>query len=41
MPNTFEKKFVNYCNEQELEVNTNQVDVIQKLEKYAFIYMEM
>ena len=34
MPNTFEKKFVNYCNEQKLEVNTNQVDVIQKLEKY-------
>ena len=34
MPNTFEKKFVNYCNEQELEVNTNQVDVIQKLEQY-------
>jgi len=34
MPNTFEKKFINYCNEQELEVNTNQVDVIQKLEKY-------
>ena len=34
MPNTFEKKFVNYCNEQELEVNTSQVDVIQKLEQY-------
>ena len=34
MPNTFEKKFVNYCNEKELEVNTNQVDVIKKLEKY-------
>ena len=34
MPNTFEKKFVNYCNEQELEVNTNQVDVIKKLEQY-------
>ena len=34
MPNTFEKKFVNYCNEQELEVNTNQVDAIKKLEKY-------
>ena len=34
MPNTFEKKFVNYCNEQELEVNINQVDVIQKLEQY-------
>jgi len=34
MPNIFEKKFVNYCNEQELEVNTNQVDVIQKLEQY-------
>ena len=33
MPNTFEKKFVNYCNEQELEVNTNQVDVIKKLEQ--------
>jgi len=34
MPNIFEKKFVNYCNEKELEVNTNQVDVIKKLEKY-------
>ena len=34
MQNTFEKKFINYCNEQELEVNTNQVDVIQKLEQY-------
>ena len=34
MPNIFEKKFVNYCNEQELEVNINQVDVIQKLEQY-------
>ena len=34
MPNTFEKKFVNYCNEQELEVNTNQVDAIKKLEQY-------
>ena len=34
MPNIFEKKFVNYCNEQELEVNTNQVDVIKKLEQY-------
>jgi len=34
MPNTFEKKFINYCNEQKLEVNTNQVDVIQKLEQY-------
>ena len=34
MPNTFEKKFVNYCNEQKLEVNTNQVDAIQKLEQY-------
>ena len=34
MPNTFEKKFVNYCNEQKLEVNTNQVDAIKKLEQY-------
>jgi cell division protein ZapE len=34
MPNIFEKKFVTYCHEQELEVNTNQVDVIKKLEKY-------
>ena len=34
MQNIFEKKFINYCNEQELEVNTNQVDVIKKLEQY-------
>ena len=34
MPNIFEKKFATYCYEQELEVNTNQVDVIKKLEKY-------
>ena len=34
MPNTFEKKFINYCNEQKLEVNTNQVDAIKKLEQY-------
>ena len=34
MPNIFEKKFATYCHEQELEVNTNQVDVIKKLEKY-------
>ena len=34
MPNTFEKKFVTYCHEQELEVNINQIEVIKKLEKY-------
>ena len=34
MPNTFEKKFVTYCYEQELEVNTNQIEVVKKLEKY-------
>ena len=34
MLNTFEKKFVTYCHEQELEVNINQIEVIKKLEKY-------
>jgi len=34
MPNIFEKKFVTYCYEQELEVNTNQIEVVKKLEKY-------
>jgi len=34
MPNIFEKKFVTYCHEQELEVNTNQIEVVKKLEKY-------
>ena len=34
MPKTFEKDFISYCNNQELEVNPNQIAVIKKLEQY-------
>ena len=34
MPKTFEKDFISYCNNQELEVNPNQITVIKKLEQY-------
>ena len=34
MPKTFEKDFISYCNNQELEVNPNQISVIKKLEQY-------
>ena len=34
MPKTFEKNFISYCNNQELEVNPNQILVIKKLEQY-------
>ena len=34
MPKTFEKDFISYCNNQELEVNPNQIAVIKKLEHY-------
>ena len=34
MPKTFEKDFITYCNNQELEVNPNQIAVIKKLEQY-------
>ena len=34
MPKKFEKKFLSYCNNQDLEINTNQIAVIKKLEDY-------
>ncbi len=34
MPNKFEKKFISYCENQDLEVNHNQINVIKKLEDY-------
>ena len=34
MPKTFEKDFISYCNNQELEINPNQIAVIKKLEQY-------
>ncbi len=30
----FQKKFISYCNAQELEVNPNQIEIIKKLEQY-------
>ncbi len=34
MPKKFEKKFITYCENQDLEVNPNQIAVIEKLDKY-------
>ena len=34
MPKKFEKKFISYCENQDLEVNHNQINVIKKLEAY-------
>ena len=34
MPKTFEKNFISYCNNQNLEVNPKQIVVIKKLEQY-------
>ena len=34
MPKTFEKDFISYCNNQELEVNPNQIAVIKKIEQF-------
>ena len=34
MPKTFEKDFISYCNNQELEINPNQIAVLKKLEQY-------
>ena len=32
MPKKFEKEFISYCENQNLEVNPNQIKVIKKLE---------
>ena len=34
MPKKFEKEFLSYCNNQDLEINLNQIAVIKKLEDY-------
>ena len=34
MPKQFEKKFISYCENQDLEINPNQITVIKKLEYY-------
>ena len=34
MPKKFEKEFISYCENQDLEVNPNQITVIKKLEYY-------
>ena len=34
MPKPFEKEFISYCENQDLEVNNNQITVIKKLEDY-------
>ena len=34
MAKKFQKEFINYCNKQQLEINSNQLEVIKKLEKY-------
>ena len=31
MPKKFEKEFISYCENQDLEVNSNQITVIKKL----------
>jgi len=34
MPKKFEKEFISYCENQNLEVNPYQIKVIKKLEDY-------
>ena len=34
MPKSFEKEFISYCNNQDLEVNHNQITIVKKLEDY-------
>ena len=34
MVKNLQKEFISYCNSQQLEVNLNQIDVIDKLEQY-------
>ena len=37
MPKKFEKEFISYCENRDLEVNSNQITVIKKLEDYYHI----
>ena len=34
MPKKFEKEFISYCENLDLEINPNQITVIKKLENY-------
>ena len=34
MSKKFEKKFISYCKNHDLEINNNQITVIKKLEDY-------
>ena len=34
MSKSFEKEFIFFCEDQDLEVNINQINVIKKLEQY-------
>jgi cell division protein ZapE len=34
MLKNFQKKFISYCNSQQLEVNSNQIEVVKRLEQY-------
>ena len=34
MSKKFEKEFISYCENQNLEINLNQIKVIKKLEDY-------
>ncbi|WP_435163481.1 cell division protein ZapE [Candidatus Pelagibacter bacterium nBUS_25] len=34
MVKKFQKEFISYCNNQQLEVNSNQIEVVKKLEQY-------
>ena len=34
MVKKFQKEFISYCNSQQLEVNSNQIEVVKRLEQY-------
>ena len=34
MVNKFQKKFISYCNNKQLEVNSNQIEVVKKIDQY-------
>jgi len=36
----FQKEFISYCNNQQLEVNLNQIQVVKKLEQYYQVNFE-
>ena len=34
MVKKFQKEFISYCNNQQLEVNSNQIQIVKRLEQY-------